>query len=227
MSDLNQPLPGNRSNGKDHERVAKQRWRGALGSTQPTATLGSTLQGLVEPGTRWPAVDETSRQVLLLLKDLLHPEWSTRPERVVMHIAPRGGAVAAATEVFAKVDPGIGTERPKATGQVVLLEKVMQQWGFSEKEAAMLLGFEDSSDIREIYDGRKPVGHRDANDRLRAVLRIAADIDALFDDRDAIRDWLNEPQRDLGGKTPRALLNEGSMENLLQVKYYVSHLSGR
>ena len=103
----------------------------------------------------------------------------------------------------------------------------MEQWGFSEKEAATLLGFENAADIGEIYAGRKPVGHRDANDRLRAVLRIAADIDALFNDRDAVRDWLNEPQKDLGGKRPRALLNEGSMENLLQVKYYVSYLSGR
>ena len=103
----------------------------------------------------------------------------------------------------------------------------MDQWDFSDKEAAALLGFEDKVDIQDIYEGRKPVGHRDANDRLRIVLRIAADIDALYDDKDAIRNWLNEPQRDLGGKTPRAHLNEGSMENLLQVKYYVAHLSGR
>ena len=90
-----------------------------------------------------------------------------------------------------------------------------------------MLGFESGSDAKEIYLGLRPVGHRDANDRLRAVLRIAADLDALYQGKDAIRDWLNEPQRDLGGKTPRALLNEGSMENLLQVKYYVAHLSGR
>ena len=73
----------------------------------------------------------------------------------------------------------------------------------------------------------KLVEHRDANDRLRAVLRIAADLDALFQEVPAVRDWLSEPQRDLGGATPRSLLTEGSMENLLRVKYYIAYLSGR
>ena len=90
-----------------------------------------------------------------------------------------------------------------------------------------MLGFEASSYVQEIYDGRKPVGHRDTNDRLRAILRIAADLDALFQDVFSIRGWLNEVQKDLDGATPRALLQEGSMENLLRVKYYVAHLSGR
>jgi hypothetical protein len=115
----------------------------------------------------------------------------------------------------------------KPAGQVVLFKKVMEDWGFDEKEAATLLGFEVGLDIKEIYMGVRPVGHRDANDRLRAVLRIAADLDALFQDVTSIRDWLNEPQKDLGGVTARGLLNEGSMENLLRVKYFVSYLSGR
>src|SRR5262249_50447495 len=115
----------------------------------------------------------------------------------------------------------------KTAGQVVLFKKVMEDWRFSDKEAATLLGFESGSDVKDIFAGLKPVGHRDANDRLRAVLRIAADLDALFQDAASVRDWLKEPQKDLGGKTPRALLDEGSMENLLKVKYYVSHLSGR
>jgi uncharacterized protein (DUF2384 family) len=71
------------------------------------------------------------------------------------------------------------------------------------------------------------VGHRDANDRLQAVLRIATDLDDLFREVAAIRDWLSEPQRDLDGATPRSLLTEGSMENLLRIKYYVAYLSGR
>jgi hypothetical protein len=117
--------------------------------------------------------------------------------------------------------------KPKLPGQIVLFKKIMEDWGFDEQEAATLLGLDAPSDVRDIYDGRKPVVHRDANDRLRAILRIAADLDALYRDVRAIQDWLNEPQKDLGGATPRSLLQEGSMENLLTVKYYVSHLSGR
>jgi hypothetical protein len=125
----------------------------------------------------------------------------------------------------AKILPRANALKPP--GQIVLFQKIMEDWGFSDQEAATLLGFESASDIREIYRGTKPVGHRDANDRLRAVLRIAADLDALFRETSAIRDWLSEPQRDLGGATPRTLLTEGSMENLLRVKYYVACLSGR
>jgi hypothetical protein len=115
----------------------------------------------------------------------------------------------------------------KRPGQVILFQKIMEDWGFSDQEAATLLGFESASDIEEIYSGTKPVGHRDANDRLRAVLRIATDLDALFRETNTIRDWLSEPQRDLGRATPRSLLTEGSMENLLRIKYYVACLSGR
>jgi Protein of unknown function (DUF2384) len=118
-------------------------------------------------------------------------------------------------------------EALKPAGQVVLFKKTMEDWNFTDEEAATLLGFEAAFDIGEIYLGMKPVGHRDANDRLRAVLRIATDLDALFEGVSAIRDWLSEPQCDLGGVPPRRLLTEGSMENLLRVKSYVAYLSGR
>jgi hypothetical protein len=115
----------------------------------------------------------------------------------------------------------------KPAGQVILFQKIMQEWDFTDQEAARLLGFDAAADIGEIYLGTKPVPHRDANDRLRAVLRIATDLDDLFREVAAIRDWLSEPQRDLDGATPRSLLTEGSMENLQRIKYYVSYLSGR
>jgi hypothetical protein len=75
----------------------------------------------------------------------------------------------------------------------------MEDLGFSDQQAAILLGFEAVFDIGEIYRGMRPIGNRDAKDRLRAVLRTATELDALFREIDTIRDWLNEPQRDLGG----------------------------
>jgi hypothetical protein len=116
---------------------------------------------------------------------------------------------------------------PRRAGQVVLFQRIMGDWGFGDQDATTLLGIDTALDIQEIYQGLKPVRSRDSNDRLRAVLRIATDLDALFQDTTAIRDWLSEPQRDLDGASPRSLLTEGSMENLLRVKSYVSHLSGR
>ena len=119
------------------------------------------------------------------------------------------------------------TVLPRPKGEVVLFRRIMEDWGFNDQEAATLLGYDAASDIEEIYTGVKPVRQRDANDRLRAILRIATDLDALFLEVPAIRDWLLEPQRDLGEATPRSLLTEGSMENLLRVKSYVAYLSGR
>src|SRR5262249_14886830 len=110
---------------------------------------------------------------------------------------------------------------PKPAAPVVLFQKIMEDWNFSDEEAATLLGFEAGFDINQIYLGTKSVEHRDANDRLRAVLRIATDLDALFEEVAAIRAWLREPQPDLDEATPRSLLTEGSMENLLRIKTYV------
>jgi hypothetical protein len=115
----------------------------------------------------------------------------------------------------------------KPAAQVILFQKIMVEWDFTDQEAATLLGFEPVTDIRDIYLGTKPVGNRDANDRLRTVLRVGTDLDALFEKVAAIRDWLSEPQRDLNDETPRSLLTEGSMEKLLRIKYYVAYLSGR
>jgi hypothetical protein len=119
------------------------------------------------------------------------------------------------------------SKSPKPTAPVKFFQQIMKDWDFDDQAAATLLGFEAVSDIRQIYAGNKPVGHRDANDRLRSVLRIATDLHDLFKDVSAIRGWLGEVQGDLGEVTPRSLLTEGSMENLLRVKHYVAYLSGR
>lgn len=115
----------------------------------------------------------------------------------------------------------------KPAGQIKLFQSVVDDWGFSELEAATLLGFEKSSDIRDVLSGRRAIGQRDANDRLRSVLRIAADLSALYRDVAIIRAFMVQPQPRLGGATAKQLLTEGSMENLLLVKYYLAQLSGR
>jgi hypothetical protein len=204
-------------NGKDGPRVSGM----ALGNTAPLATRGSTFGADV-------AVPVAGTVPLLEISDDLYAAFEGNIEVQVVREYGRGRTFS----LFARTIEGfLAPQAPgkvlRPAGQVVLFKKVMEQWGFRDKEASTLLGFEDAADMRDIYDGKKAIGQRDANDRLRAVLRIAADIDALFGDGNAIRDWLSEPQKDLDGQTPRALLNEGSMENLLRVKYYVSYLSGR
>ena len=91
-------------------------------------------------------------------------------------------------------------------GVNVLCKKITEDWGLNQEESGLLLC--------------KAGGHRN-------IIRIAADLDELFQDVEAVRSWLNEAQTDLGEKTPRALLTDGSMESLMAVTDYVAHLSGR
>lgn len=192
-----------------------------LGNTNPVATVGSTWGVSGSAGARAHESEHS------------HP--SSYLERVREGFEERQGLLEPIADVLARSSTGMITlqvkafdkQRGKVAGQVVLFRKVMEDWDFQLHEAATLLGFEVALDIQGIYEGRKPVGHRDANDRLRAVLRIAADLDALYRDETTIREWLSEEQKDLGGATPRAMMLEGSMENLLRVRYYIAYLSGR
>jgi hypothetical protein len=213
-------------NGKDELFIPV--WaRGGLGNTNPIATLAPTLASTAV-SIKGLTVAESGE----LIRSL-GPQQQTVVRNVLSNVEALGGVAdlqirfgGSVMIIEAKAQqPTRASVKP--AGQVVLFRKIMDDWSFNDQEAATLLGFEAASDMDEIYTGMKSVRHRDANDRLRAVLRIGADLDALFQEVPAIRDWLNEPQRDLDGSTPRSLLTEGSMENLLRVRHYVAHLSGR
>lgn len=211
----------NTRNGKDGPRLPGTSGLG-LGNTNPVATRGSTF-GADAPVPYKTVIALVEVPGYTVHEFPLEQSFLLQGPTDISVVTHSRGSAWFAIEARAEHD----AKALKPAGQVVLFKKVMEDWGFKQNEAATLLGFETGSDIKEIYLGLRPIEHRDANDRLRAVLRIAADLDALFQDVDPIKNWLNEPQNDLGGKTPRALLNEGSMEMLLQVKYYVSYLSGR
>ena len=200
-------------NGKDGQYITVWPLRGLVGNTVPNATWGSTL-GSGAPLGKAGSGESRSQQETFGV-------FGVQVDPLVARFSGEGGMIADA-KVLPRAKAAL-----KPGGEVVLFQRIMEDWSFSDEEAATLLGFEAALDIDEIYRGSKPVGHRDANDRLRAVLRIATDLDALFGDVPAIRDWLSEEQRDLNGATPRSLLTEGSMENLLRVKSYVGYLSGR
>jgi len=213
-------------NGKDELYIPV--WsREGLGNTNPTATLAPTLGSsavttkvltIAQSEVAMPGIDP---QLPDAIGNLLRNVEVATAHLPVVYMRLGEHLVVFETKLR---EPTRGF---KPAGQVVLFKKIMEDWNFNNQEAATLLGFEAAQDINEIYTGMKSVRHRDANDRLRAVLRIAADLDALFQEVPAIRDWLSEPQRDLGGATPRSLLTEGSMENLLRVRHYASYLSGR
>ena len=118
-------------------------------------------------------------------------------------------------------------EQVRASGEIVLLQRVMIRWGFDDREAACLIGYEDPSWMRSLYGGLSSLRTRDEKDRLRAVLRIATDLLSLYRDEAEIGAWLREKKRQLGGESAYDLMMEGSMENLLRVKQFIEVLSGR
>ena len=211
-------LEANRKLGNGKESPA---WSGAgLGNTNPIATHGPAL-------FPYPALRTSPPRILEALSlaagspSLGRPTLFQSNTLIAQATLSGQGGMSAQAEIL----PRARVLKPAA--QVILFQKIMVEWDFTDQEAATLLGFEPVTDIRDIYLGTKPVGNRDANDRLRTVLRVGTDLDALFEKVAAIRDWLSEPQRDLNDETPRSLLTEGSMEKLLRIKYYVAYLSGR
>lgn len=188
--------------------------------SNPVTMRGETL------GTGWPLADDLN-QCEKFQSHSADARPNSRWTQSVQFGSTLPSVGTTSTTVLDNLSLSSSVVKPRVAGQIVLFRKIMDDWGFRQQEAGILLGAENPSAIQEIYDGWKAVATRDAIDRLRAVLRIAADLDALFQDVVAIRDWLNEMQRDLNGTTPRMLLLEGSMENLLKVKLYLSFLSGR
>jgi hypothetical protein len=210
VSEYEFDLPKNRPNGKSEHRASI---RGGLGNTNPHTTSAYILSEAT-PAELWATHSDQPgasyvRDVFTVRTSIIGVGALTPLKEGVLH-------------------PGHVQPQPrkavKPAGQIVLFKKILEDWGFSDREAAILLGFEAASEVREVLSGAKAVRQRDVNDRLRAVLRIATDLDSLFRDVDAIRDWLSERQSMLGDATPRALLLEGSMENLLRVKHYVAFL---
>lgn len=207
-------FPENRSNGRDKSIRVKQ---GASGSllNQPamigTARLGIPSQDFISiqptgrPALGISSVRRAPRNLDPLLDDLLR-----RTQELVHRTASQTEHVPV---------------RPAA--QIRVFQRVMEEWDFNDREAAILLGFERAAVVQDLYKGLTSLRLRDANDRLRAVLLIAADLDALYRDPDVIREWLNEPQPLLEDEAPIELLREGSMANVLRLQQYVAYLSGR
>ena len=117
------------------------------------------------------------------------------------------------------------TGRP--IGPVQFFEKLLEEWRLDEESGATLLGFEETSRLRDLLRGTVSLRGRDTEDRLAYLLDIDFSLSALFRDEESIRAWLRQPLEELGGETPLDHLLKGSMENLLRLKQLVEFLSGR
>jgi hypothetical protein len=112
-------------------------------------------------------------------------------------------------------------------GRIKGFQRLMEKWGFSRKDAAEILGFENEGLIGELYAGIEKVQQRDVRDRLKLFLSLAVDLDGLYEEDQVIIEWFDQPKKLLRGKTPRQLLVEGSMENLLRVRQLIQYEANR
>jgi hypothetical protein len=62
------------------------------------------------------------------------------------------------------------------------------------------------------------------DDDRRSLIRIAADLDALYRDDDVVRSFIDKSIEQLGGASPKAAIAAGKIAN---VESYVAFLSGR
>jgi uncharacterized protein (DUF2384 family) len=120
-----------------------------------------------------------------------------------------------------------GPAPKRKTGPVQYLEKLLQVWGLNATEGAILLGADDASYVRRLSLGATRLDGRDAKDRVAHLFAIDEALSRLFRNDEVVREWLREPKRELGGKSALDVLLEGSMENMLLVKQFTEHLSGR
>ena len=114
-----------------------------------------------------------------------------------------------------------GPTKVSVPGRIKGFRALIERWGFSRKDAATMLGFDDETIVAELFAGIDKLRHRDSRDRLRIFLSTAVDLYGLYDDDAVIVEWLDQPKKILGGSSPRGLLLEGSMENMIRVQQLI------
>ena len=111
---------------------------------------------------------------------------------------------------------------------VQFISKLLTTWNLAERDAAWLLGFEETEEIHveNIMSGRAPLTGRDVKDRIACLFEIRRALSAWLQDDAVENEWLREPHRLLDDQSPMDLLREGSMENLFVVREYIGMATG-
>ena len=191
----------------------------SVGNTYPTATRGSSEAVAVPPTS-------ASRRYLVTLEDRLGAPaayWEA-----AAHFHER--MLAAVENLTTVQHPATGrriAQFVRAPGQIVLLGKIMQVWGINEAEAAVLLGLEDSNAVGQLLRGVTSLRNQDPKDRLRSIIEIHSDLQALLRDDATEKQWMREPKALLDGLSPLEVMLRPQMTNLLRVHQFVEHISGR
>lgn len=113
--------------------------------------------------------------------------------------------------------------RGRITGPVQFLWSLMEKWGLTPKELAILLDYEDEKSVKALLDGWQTLKGRDRKTRIQCLFVMRALLDGLFRDAAVEREWIREPQEELGNESLLSLMLEGSIENLLRARQFLEH----
>ena len=119
-------------------------------------------------------------------------------------------------------------QQGRIAAPVQFISKLLTTWNLAERDAAWLLGFEETEEIHveNIMSGRAPLTGRDVKDRIACLFEIRRALSAWLQDDAVENEWLREPHRLLDDQSPMNLLREGSMENLFVVREYIGMATG-
>ena len=206
------------TNGEDHKHLP-------LGNTDPQ--FGSALP----PGSEmldYLAQAKLARGIRELPPGLYQVRSHLKSGSIVFGRGGLGlGTAAPAAAPAPPLDPSVKAKDLELAGEVALFREIMKDWDFTDHQASAVLGYKESTFAAELFRGLVSIRQRDADERLQLVITIAVDLEALFRDRNAIRDWLRRPHELLGGATPLAMATEGTSLDMLKLSEYVEYLSGR
>lgn len=125
--------------------------------------------------------------------------------------APVGGTAYAPAEIAAM---------QRAVGAI------LARWGVSDVDAAVILGGISPKTFRRWRDGELGRVHRDLADRMSYLLGIHKALRIIFAEPAQGYAWMRQPNRQLGGQTPLALLLRGGMDDLRRLRRYLDSVRG-
>jgi len=106
---------------------------------------------------------------------------------------------------------------------------IMKVWGFNQAEMAITLGISKPTLQRYLASSEKTKLNRDALDRVSYVLNIHASLRMFFSNPENTYGYINMKNSNplFNSNTPKSMILEGSMENLIDVTKHIGALRGQ
>lgn len=128
------------------------------------------------------------------------------------------------TPVEATIDGGYSAAEAQAMQRAVL--RVLDNWGVSDVDAAIILGGIAPRTVSRWRAGELGRVTRDLADRMSLILGIHKALRILFEDAGRGYRWIKEPNEAFGGRSALELMRDGGMTDLMRLRGYLDSARG-